>query len=111
MTQDYIPTYVAGELSALAGSSVGLCDSRGEGTNERFTLRDVPETLGFETISRTIAQGHGFEDTALVPSSTNDPTHYSAILHAGGRTRQPYASLSVTRRGHRVWVDISPLHS
>lgn len=107
--RENISAYLAGALSVVAGTPVNLCDSRGDCTDERFTLKDVPQRVDLSEVTRGIAHYHGLHESLVVPSFNNDQNYHSATLHVGGRVRVPRSTLSVTRHGHRVWVDITPL--
>lgn len=103
-----IPAYLAGELSLVAGAPVNICDSRGDGTDERFTLKNVPPHVDLCEISRGIARYHRLDERLVVPFF-NDANYHTATLHGGDRERIPRAILNVTRCEDRVWVDITPL--
>ena len=108
MPHECISDYLARALSMATRTSMSLCDSRGANTDGCFTLKDVPEGVDLSAIPGHIAHYHGVDETLVSASGVNDSNRHVATLHAGGRIRMPHSTISVTRDGRRVLVNIAP---
>lgn len=107
-TADYacVSRYVAAALSLVVGSQVSLGDKRGPPRADRFELTDVPEHVDLSEIPYSVAQYSSIDRCMVESSASRGKNEHAATMFAGGRGRMPHSSITVSRDGTRVLVDI-----
>ncbi len=94
-------------ISVVVGASVSHCDAtRGPSSENRFALGGVPNDTRLDHIARAIAEYHGL---SVVHAPDANPNQYQGTILAGGRTRMPYSSVTLSRTGNRVLGDVAVL--
>ena len=91
-------------ISVVVGVSVSHCDAtRGPSRDDRFALEGVPEGTRLDSVAEAIAQHYGL---SVVHAPDANPDQYRGTLLAGGRTRVPYSSVTLSRIGNLVLGDV-----